>query len=191
MQEFDASYSIFTRCTFKPARWQRAIFHSCSLRNADFSGCHLVDLDMTAADLTGADFTGAHLFRVDLSQAILVDANFTGACLRKTNLSGSIVAGTTMDHAELVDVTVRDAYFESVSLKKLVARDVALQRSHFVSCNLDQSHLSGNLSQISFKDTDLTGAVLDNRGGSEDAVQAVWDGAGCHFVRAGTDDMSE
>jgi len=190
LQEFDASYSIFTGCTFKPARWQRTTFHACSLRDADFSGCNLVDVDLTATDLTGANFANAYLSGVDLSQATLVDVNFAGAYLSKTDLSSSVVANAMMDHAEFVDIIARDAYFEAVSLKKLVARDVALQRSSFISCDLSQSHLSGNLNHVRFEDTDLTNAVLDERGGSEDTFEEVWDGAGCHFVRAETSSRS-
>ena len=90
---------------------------------------------------------------------------------------------TMLDNAELVETAARDVHFEAVSWREVVARDISLQRSSFLSCDLSGCHISGNLCHVRFEGTDLTSARLSECAGSEDTFKEVWDGAGCHFVR--------
>jgi uncharacterized protein YjbI with pentapeptide repeats len=67
-----------------------------SLRDRDYSGCHLTYHHFRGYDLTGTTFVNANLRRADFRDADLTEVDFTGAQLRGADFAGAVLCRTTM-----------------------------------------------------------------------------------------------
>jgi uncharacterized protein YjbI with pentapeptide repeats len=89
------------------------------LSNADLTGAHLYDANLTCADLYGADLSGAnlrdaYLYGADLAGANLRDAYLYGANLRDADLDRANLRGADLSGAYLLGADLGGANLRGV-----------------------------------------------------------------------------
>jgi len=158
-----------------------------ALRETDFSGADLEDIDLTNADLTGAslsradltnadltgaslsvadltgaylsaDLTGAYLFDANLAGAFLSDANLTGASLSNANLTGASLSNANLTDAYLFSANPTDAYLKEADLT-----DADLRNADLTDADLSGADLTdANLERATLVGVNLFDAKLTN-----------------------------
>jgi hypothetical protein len=134
---------------------------SQGLRCADLRGADLTALNLTQADLSGAlasnaNFSGVHLGQADLSGAQLDGAKLTGADLTQATLTGADFSNADLSHANLTQVEAAGVAFDGADLSDVDATQATMNDASFTGADLDGAD---------FTQAELSGADFDNARG--------------------------
>lgn len=117
----------------------------------DFSGAHLLGVDLSNLDLTGVNLKNAYLRGANLNDTDLSEADLSGA-----NLGGADLSGAYLSNANLYQADLHRASFALANLS-----GASLQEANLSEANLAQANLSDtDLSEANLTHADLTGARL-------------------------------
>jgi uncharacterized protein YjbI with pentapeptide repeats len=139
-------------------------FANAKLVNAVLAHAHMENCVFDSADLSGASLGKAHLAKASLRRAVLKKSVLAGA-----DLTDATLAGADLEGANLADAIVANADFSRVhapailaiklSLRRLWAPRIKLDKAKFIECDLQGAQLTGaSLEQAVFLESNLTGA---------------------------------
>lgn len=113
----------------------------------DFSGEHLLEIELSGANLTNADLSQTFLGEANLERANLVDANLVGASLSATKLANANLAGANLYLAHLDETILIGANLSGAELILTTFYQTDLNRA-----DLSKAEIFG----CSFVDVDLS-----------------------------------
>jgi len=143
-------------------RLSGAHLEGLSAPGANLREAHLVQAQLARAQLDGADLGQARLDRADLRGSSLRAAKLVGASARGAALDGADLRAACLDEAVLTGAQLGDARLEGAQLRKTQLEGAQLCRALLDRADLAHANLrSANLAEVSFIDTNLTGAILD------------------------------
>lgn len=158
-----------------------AFLETCRLENARLQRAQAEEAVFTGADLTGADLSAAELGKANLSKVVARGGNFrnarfsvstiVAADFTECDFSGAMLDGCTFvdcqfANASLASAHLRDCAFLTSDLTGLKADKVQLEKTSFLSCQLDRSDWSksslkkSSFAQVGFREASLAGAAL-------------------------------
>lgn len=107
-------------------------------RQADFSTCHLQDVELAGRNLSYVSLRGADLSGKDLSRTVLDRADLTGTNLTGAKLTGAKCRSTKLQDANLDRIEATQADFFGANLSGMQAKG-----ADFEKCNFSYAILNG------------------------------------------------
>ncbi len=126
----------------------------------------LINLDLSAQNLSWINLSGANLCKVDLRDADLRRADLSGANLRSADLSGANLRSADLSDANLIGANLSDADLSDANLIRADLSSANLRDASLIGANLSNANLIGadlidaNLIGANLSDADLSGANL-------------------------------
>ena len=121
------------------------------IETVDFSGCSLLKLDFTNANLHRTIFRRANLRKANFSHADLQEIDFSHSNLQKTNFS----------HADLRDADFNDVYLYQTNFSHAVLHQPNINPADIFLVNFSHAiFLGGDLSEADLSEADFSEAGL-------------------------------
>ena len=149
---------------------------AAKLAGVDLAGVWLCEQDLRDANFSGAHLVGANFSGSDLRGASFVGANLEGACFDAANLEGARLKNANLYWAGLFMANLTNADLENASLRGADLKETNLTGACLHNANLGRDNLGGAtmLQGADLTGADLRGARLD--GAEYDAATRLPDG---------------
>lgn len=126
-QQSSLARTQFRLGSLKGSWLQGADMRGISLKAMDLDECHLRGADLRQANIVKSTFMRADLTNVKLQSAFIQECNFRGALLTEANLDDITIEKTYLDHAVLVDSSLRRARIADVNVYGISAWNLELE----------------------------------------------------------------
>lgn len=143
------------------------------LRQVDFRGLKMGELDLSGLDLSGKDFSGADLWKTSFEGSRLDGANFENAMIVSANFTGAAAKGIQIRNAEFIRSDFSDADVSGANATGTRFSQTNLTRTNLAGAVADYAQFDtviiaganfskANLAHSRFRDMTLAGASFVN-----------------------------
>ena len=127
---------------------QKAVLKNTVLRQIDFYGVYLPQVNMCGADLRGAemsesDLYGADLQEANLANAVLTWANLDEAKLCRASLESADLRWANLEGADLTEANLRWVNFEGANLREAKLHGADLYGANLRNTNMEDAVFTG------------------------------------------------
>jgi len=141
-------------------------------RSGELEGSDLSKTSLKKADLSEGKFKGVDFSRSSFKKGNLKGADFSSANLTKADLSECDLTGANFVNADMTGVYAKGAIFDNALMKGVTTKDGNLSNSSFKNTDLSGASLTETIiGKCDFNSTDFSGADLTD----SDATDSEWE----------------
>lgn len=128
------------------------------IREAEFNGCHFINVDFTNKKLKDIDFIDCIFEKCNLEFLDFSNRSIHRCCFKNCNLTGCNLVNSSLIDISIINSKCSYINFSDSKIKHFLLRDSVVKEGRFVSLNLENIYFDNvDFSESEFLNTKLKG----------------------------------